>query len=174
MTEIPFEGLPPEPSDTGVAPEQKATPLADSQALIPSQLGGGLEAIPLSSAIREVIEGGVRGQAAMVLLLSSTRHLEKDLNDARQEGKDARHEASRWREEFYSQRQRVAVLEERVTNAMNIAPLQSLLMTIGGVVLGVAVPFLEKSLGWSVAGIALGAVLLMGGWRLRFKGKEES
>lgn len=66
------------------------------------------------------------------------------------------------------------MLTERLKSSERLNVLKNILLTLGGIVLGVAAPNLAlKENGWAIAGIILGLALLLGGWFLPFRFKQE-
>lgn len=162
---IESEKLPPEPEMTGVEPVQfKSTKDGwTPQSVSPSV--GGIGHYPLTEAIREISEGGVRGQAGMLLLYASTQRLESDLFTVRQERDNAIAELNTMQEWYYSKKEIVEVLKERLMSVKKLRRTQNVLITIGGIVAGTATSILKAdNLGWPIAGILLGVCLLFAGW----------
>lgn len=162
---IDSEQLPPEPEQTGVEPVQIKPSKDDREMKMLSPSVGGIGHYPLTEAIREISEGGVRGQAGMLLLYASTQRLESDLLIVRQERDSAIKEMNTMKDSYFAKKELVEILRERLTSIKTLRTTQNVMITLGGVVTGTAASFLKTdNLGWPIAGILLGICLLWGGW----------
>ncbi|MEW6520037.1 MAG: hypothetical protein AB1461_11540 [Thermodesulfobacteriota bacterium] len=157
--------LPPEPEVTGVKPVQLKSSSDEWASKTEGASPGGIGHYPLTEAIREISEGGVRGQAGMLLLYASTQRLESDLLTVRQERDSAFTELNKLRERFFEKKEAVEVLKERIVSFKQNRLAQNIMITLGGIVGGNAVTFFRSdNVGWPLAAIVLGAGLLFCGW----------
>lgn len=167
---------PPEPEKPGSDGTQSASSVEESKQIIKSKSIGGLSPYPFSDALRDISELGVRGQSGMVLLYAVIKRLESDLDEAREERKKSHDEAQDWRSKYHAASVENAVLRERLGGEERIKLLQNILITLGGIVLGVAIPNLNgQSFGLAFSSVLLGLLLLVGGWLwpLRRKGGKQ-
>lgn len=166
----------PKPEESGTdATQEKAIEVISEPAMrgIPP---GSITQYPLTSALRAISEIGIKGQSAMVLLAAGTARLESDLADERNDRKKASQEADRWKDKFHEESQTNAVLREKLKSYEHAKRPQNVLLTLGGIVTGIAVPNLLKDVTGSwIALTLLGACLLLIGWILpRTVRKEEN
>jgi len=171
---IDLENSPPEPEKTGVEPIQ-STPPNEVYQLKPARLSaGGIGHYPLTEAIREISESGVRGQAGMLLLFASTQRLESDLLVVRQEKDNAVKELNAMKINFFEKKEIVEVLKERLNSVRKLRLTQNVMITLGGMIAGTAASLLKaNNIGWPIAGIVLGGFLLFAGWYGFHDEKEE-
>lgn len=133
----------------------------------------GIAPLPTSGVIRDLVEAGVRGHAAMMLLQSILERLEGDLASNRRDLERCREQVEDWKDRYHGEKATNSVLVERLRSLRGTQNLQSLALTLGGIVAGVAVPHLrDPSPGLAWAAVALSLLLLIAGW-LRPKEKEE-
>lgn len=164
----------PEPENSGVEATQIVASPIEIQPLIRGAPSGGISHYPLTDAIREISESGVRGQAGMILLQAFTKRLESDLSETKQEKNEGLAEVKKWKEDYYDEKEKGAVLRERLRISDRVKILQNIFITLGGMVVGVAVPNLRSEQNaWAIAGIILGACLLLIGWFFPFRSREE-
>jgi hypothetical protein len=137
---------------------------------------GGLQQYPASDAVRFAAESGmVRNQAAKILLQSLVQLRETDLADTRQERRLAREEGDRYKENFFKEQTKSAVLAERLRGDLNMKKLQNAIITLGGALLGVGLqPLLAAfSMGYFLVAL-LGLLLLLIGWFYPNEKKEQN
>jgi hypothetical protein len=155
----------PVPAPQSPASEQKPPSADDASVLTPVEVVGGIGQYPVTSALKELVDAGVRGQSGMVLLYTLIQKLESDLKETRDEVKELRNEAEKWKTDYYTVKQEKAVLDGQLTELKRHRTLQNIIITLGGIVEGVAVPYLiSQPTGASVAVALLGLILLMLGW----------
>lgn len=163
-----IDKLPPEPEKTGVDPTQEFAPfdIKASKGSAP----GGISQSPLTDAIREISQGG----GPMILLEKFCQRVELDLSEVKREKNEALSDGRKWKDAYYAEREGCAVLKERLKGSERLNILKNILLTLGGIFVGIAAPnlTLEKN-GWAIAGTILGFLLLFGGWFLPFRSKEE-
>lgn len=127
---------------------------------------GGLQQYQVTDAVRAAIDSGmIKNQGAKIFLQSLVQLREADLADARQERQSARAEVERYKEMYFREHTTNAVLTERLRGELRLKKLQNVLITLGGVLLGVGLqPLLTTfSVGYFLVAI-LGLALLLGGW----------
>lgn len=137
---------------------------------------GGFQQYPVSEAVRAAIESGlIRNQGAKIFLESLVRLREADLADAREEKQLARVDVEHYKGNFFKEQTKTAVLTERLRGDLKLKKLQNVLITLGGVMLGVGLQplFVSFSFGYALVAV-LGIVLLMTGWFYPTESKEEN
>ena len=101
----------------------------------------------------------------MVLLAASIQGLENQVNQLRSERDSAQESVDSWRDQFYSERQKAAVRDTQLREQGHRSLIKRLCMTLGAVVLGVAIPIIIGEFsGAALSAILLGLVLLLAGW----------
>jgi hypothetical protein len=137
---------------------------------------GGLQQYPVSDAIRVAAESGlIRNQAAKFFLQPLVRLREVDLADARKERQSAREDVEHFKENFFKEQTKNAVLTERLRGELKLKKLQNILITLGGVMLGIGLQpiFTVFSAAYFVVAL-LGLVLLIAGWFYPTDSTEEN
>jgi hypothetical protein len=163
-----IEKLPPEPEKTGVEPTQDHGEIEIKS--LKGSAQGGISQSPLTDAIREISQGA----GPMILLEKFCQRVESDLLEVKEERNGASTEAEKWKDLYYAEKEKCAVLKESVKGSGGLKILKSIFLTLGGVVVGVAGPNLTlKENGLAIAGTILGLLLLFAGWFLPFRSKEE-
>jgi hypothetical protein len=103
----------------------------------------------------------------MVLLCATIQRIEGEVSQGRSERDAAIAESSAWQKRYYDEREQKSVISERLKNATSMNRVQNVLLGLGGVVLGLAVPHLgESNNPWPISATALGALLMICGWWL--------
>ena len=124
----------------------------------------GLVATPLTGTLVSLQEAGVRGQAGMAFLQVITHQLETTITDLREEVAMLRTQLRDSESRFYDEREKVSVLKEQVRSARSVKWLQAGMLSLGGVVAGIAGPHLEDTHpGFALGGLLLGIVLVIAG-----------
>lgn len=127
--------------------------------------GGGLDQYPLSTVVKGITDLGIRGSSAMALLFSHTQRIETDLNDERKERKKISADLETLKENYFQEREKNAILNERISGATKIKALQSIFLTLGGLIGGIGIKnMLIEITGTSVVFVILGLILLITGW----------
>jgi len=127
---------------------------------------GGIQQYPVADAVRAAGEAGlIRNQGAKIFLQSLVQLREADLADARQERREARNDVEHYKEAFFKEQTKNAVLIERLSGDIRFKKLQNVLITLGGVFLGAGLQplFAAFSPVYCVVAVA-GLVLLLFGW----------
>jgi hypothetical protein len=152
------EPLPPE----SPARDQQQGSLALS--VLPHDSRDGLVSTPLSATIQSLQDSGVRGQSGMAFLQVVTGQLENELAHVRAELAVARAELKDADRRYHEEHEKTAVLRVKLRNAHRARWFQAGILTLGGVVAGIAVPHLSDAKpGFAIAGSVLGAVLIVAG-----------
>ena len=115
--------LGPEPASTGVLSEQEAPPPGDAIELTQTGAiaGSGIRVVTLTGTLAHLVErGGIRGEAANLLLQVSTTRLESELDAARTQLDDVRNK-------YFAEHETRVRLEER----QNLQPLRHTLISLG-------------------------------------------
>jgi len=137
---------------------------------------GGLQQYPVADAVRIAAETGlIRNQGAKLLLQSLVQLREVDLADARKERGFAREEVEKYKEDFFNERTKSAVLTERLRGDLRLKKMQNVMITLGGIMLGAGLaPLLAAFSAVYCAVAVLGLVLLIAGWYYPTDSKEEN
>src|SRR5437879_4471494 len=140
--------MPGEPERSGAELTQRQASEEEVAALLRSPATGGIVEYPLSDALGQVSEQGVRGHAGMLLLNAFVRHGEGKLFQLRGERDEELRRLNQCQESLHECQSTNAVLNERFLSFSRISLLQSVFITIGSLVLGVSVPIaIEKQAG---------------------------
>jgi hypothetical protein len=155
----------PESAPQSPATQQTPAGVEEVRTLAQVEVVGGIGQYPVTNALRDLIDAGVRGQSGMVLLYTLIQKLESDLKESRDEIKELRQEVDKWRTDYYATKQNNAVFVEQLSDLKKTRKLQNIMITLGGIVIGVATPYLiTQRTGASIAAALLGFVLLVVGW----------
>jgi hypothetical protein len=157
IIELPPESVP-SAVDQAVATPQKV------EALTRLSGSGGLVQSPKSQAVLELEATGIRG-GGMILLHAMMTGLEEDVRRARAETIATEKEMDTWKTKYFSEREKAAVLRERIHALARVKLLQNIFLSIGGVFLGLGAKLmLESKEGLGAVFLALAAVFLFAGW----------
>jgi len=119
---------------------------------------------PKSQAVLDLEETGIRG-GGMILLRTIVMGLEEDLRRARAETNDAEKELDTWRTNCFSEREKSAILRERIRALARVKLLQNILLGVGGPFLGLGARLmLERKAGLGALLLVVAAVFLFAGW----------
>jgi hypothetical protein len=125
---------------------------------------GGLLQTPKSQALLELEETGIRG-GGMVLLRAIVLGLEDDLRRERIASSEAKLESDSWREKFFSEKEKAAVLQTQIDALTRMKILQNVLLSVGGIFGGLGVKLLvDDKTGLGAIFLVTGAVFLFTGW----------
>lgn len=127
----------------------------------PSQI----DSYPFSETVRELSDTGVRGESGMTFLALLAQRFESELREARRHLAECRERVEETRESYFEAKNRISVLEERLSGEEQFRTARRLMISVGGVLGGIGVPRLVSTgsgLGWTLAGFSL--VLLLAGW----------
>lgn len=137
--------LPPQPEKSGSDLTQEAKTPADGVQLIRTHAGAeGIAAIELSDALNEMREGGVKGQAGMLLLHAHAVRLEREIAQLRTERNEAQRATDQYRSQYEQERVNTAALRTYVASLETNRSLQNALITFGGLLLGSGAQFLRR------------------------------
>ena len=107
----------------------------------------------------------IRSEAAMLLLCSHASRLESDLKEIKKEKEETRKESDRWMLAYHQEKENGAVLSVKLQGVSRIKNIQKFVGVVGGVIAGVAIPFLIVGpSGWGLAGTIVGVLLLIAGF----------
>ena len=160
-----IEMLPDEPEDPGTELSQSQPTAEEMAALARRPIRGGLTPYPVTESIRRLHEQGVRGQAGMVLLISSVESLEEQIRQLRGERDKATEQRDDFREKLHDCVSVNKVLRERIKSGVKLSYFQNVANTLGSILLGVTVPVLVTGFsGGGSTAFLLGACLLAMGW----------
>jgi|SRR5579872_1098487 len=135
----------------------------ESKALVPLAAVGGIAQMPLTDALRDIRQ--IRGEAAMSLLLVHANRLEYELQSAKREREHSQERCEHWMNLYYKANERGLVLQTRLRGLTHTYRIQHFVGVIGGIVLGVSIPFLITGPGgWAITTTILGALLLVTGF----------
>jgi len=112
----------------------------------------------------------------MLLLCSHANKLEVELQETKKDRNEAQQKSEKWMQAFYGAEKTGAVLRTELRAVSSKKNLQKFVGTIGGLIAGVAIPFLfaEPTRGWGLAGSIAGiALLIVGFWPSEFKETKE-
>jgi hypothetical protein len=119
---------------------------------------------PKSQAVLDLEGTGIRG-GGMILLRAIVMGLEEDLRRARAETNGAEEELDTWKTNCFSEREKSAVLRERIRALARVKLLQNILLSIGGVLSGLGARLLlESKAGLGALLLVVAAVFLFAGW----------
>lgn len=161
--------LPPEPEKTGVKPEQRTPTQEEARALVPVVEGKeGASSADLSERLGAIGESGIRGHAGAVLLQAGVAHLEGEIRQLRSERDAALQKTERYKDQYYEQKERAAVLEVERDAGRTAARLRNVLITLGAGIGSFGLSgFIETSQpGWTWPATIVGCGLLAAGWLL--------
>lgn len=167
--------LPPEPEESGVEELQQTSDKEDEPGTaVAVSEGSGIAQVPLTDAVQDYMDSGIRGQAAMAFLYVHIQQLERSLKETRDELDEVRGELKDSRSSLATERQTTAVLRERLRGVQDASTLRNVMLTLGGLLGGAGLPQLALGItGWAIGALALGGLLLLGGWILPFRRTEE-
>src|SRR5438105_560833 len=94
---------------TGVDPRQYEAEPSETRSLVAVASAGSYAEYPLTDAVGELGDTGVRGRSAMAFLYAIARRLEEDLAEARKELAQLRAQASSLKDKLANSEQRSAV-----------------------------------------------------------------
>lgn len=164
-----------EPEESGSQPGQ--SPADEQEAELLSTVAGSSEigAYPFSETVRDLGDSGVRGESAMAFLALHAQRLEAELRDSREKLEETRERLESARDAFHDQKERVAVLEERLKGEDRFRFARRVMISIGGILGGVGGPLLTEEMtsgvGWFLT--VGSAVLLLTGWLIPASSAEE-
>jgi hypothetical protein len=167
----------PAPSEimvVGTASIQRDAKPDELQTYIPPSSKGGITELPLSETLKEIRQ--INSQAAMLLLCSHANKLEMELLETKKDRNEAQQESKKWMQAFYGEEKNSAVLRTELRAVSSKKNLQKFVGAIGGLIAGVAFPFIfpESTRGWGLAGAIAGiALLIVGFWPSEFKETRE-
>ena len=119
---------------------------------------------PKSQAVLDLEKTGIRG-GGMILLRAVVMGLEEDLRRARTETTEAEQESDTWNIEYFSEREKSAVLRERIRALARVKILQNIFLSIGGPFLGLGARLLlESKEGLGAMFLVVAAAFLFAGW----------
>ena len=155
----------PEPEATGVEKVQRPPSPDETKALVTVHSSEGIGHLPISDTIKEIQEAGVRGQAGMSLLWAIITRVENDVKDLKEELGRVRDSEESWREKYHAAHTECEVLRAGLKTDSRLRHLQNGLLTLGGLVGGVAAPFIVQARSpLAVVGTLVGLALIVGGW----------
>ena len=155
------------PQDVGPpAHGQEQAPPDQQQALVVSQsTGGGLAPLPVSGAIRDLLDAGVRGQSGMLLLYSMIQRFETDIGDLKASLEQERRLREDLKDDLSIKREENAVLRVQLKDRKAMRKLQNVMITLGGIVAGSALPSLAgPNSNVALGATLIGALLMLLGW----------
>lgn len=169
------EKLPPEPETSGTDKTQLTSSSSQFPLVVRGSAAGAISNYPLTDAIKEISEGGVRGQAGMMLLYASTQRLESDLLQMRHERNEASADAKKWKENYHNEKEKCAVQKEKLHNLSKTKILQQILITSGGIIAGFGASKITTSQSiWPIISLIFGLCLLLLGWISSLISEEET
>ncbi len=134
----------------------------------------GLIPTPISGTIRDLQEGGVRGQAGMALLNTIVSQLESRVFELTEEVKHLRDDLKNVERLYYGEREKVARMTERAQSNSRFSLFQSGVLALGGIILGSAMPNLSKpEPSFAIAEALIGGLLMIIG-SIKFLSKGEN
>ena len=146
------------PEESGSLEEQEIASETDrSVALSVAELGG-----PMSGALGEIPASGIRGGAGMALLGGFARYVERNLEWVKKDLDKCRSEVSELSGLHRDEKEKAAVLTERLKGQGRQKILQNLLLTVGALTAGWGAQGTPDGVSWPA--MVLGALLLLGGW----------
>jgi hypothetical protein len=157
--------LPPDIVNLGAGESQTKSNEAAISPLYEGMAGGGLNQYPLTTVVHGITEFGIKGSSAMALLFASTKRIETDLIDERIDNKRLTSDCETWKERYFEAKENNSVLKERLRGAERIKTLQSVFLTLGGLMSGVGIRnLIQEVSGISVALTLIGMCFLISGW----------
>jgi hypothetical protein len=159
---------------SGAASMQRDAKPEESQALVPISNKGGITELPLTETLKEIRQ--INSQAAMMLLCSHASKLEVDLQEVKKERNDAQKKSENWMRAYYGEEKKCAVLHTELIAVSSKKNLQKFVGTVGGLIAGVAIPFIliQSTRGWGLAGTIAGiSLLIVGFWPSDLKKAKE-
>lgn len=173
MTNNSQDQIPTEPENTGVRPEQEKSQSSQLPIVLPPE-SEGISEYPLTGAIKEFLEKGVRGQAGMLLLHASAERIENELCRARAELNLLRRQAEQWKEQYYKSQEQCSVLNEKIKGLKRFRVLQNIMITAGTLMSGVSFKYVDgQNAPLAVVGIGAGILLMLVGWFYKYPNGEE-
>jgi len=155
----------PEPEQTGSKEIQEKNKDIVEAYPLEGTAGGGLDQYPLTTVVKGITDFGIKGNAAMALLFASTKRIESDLNDERTDRKKIMADCDSWKEKYFQQKENNSILKERLVASTKIKTLQSVFLTLGGIIGGIGIKnLMEEFTGISVTLSIFGLCLLVCGW----------
>ena len=152
------ENIPNDPEVTGSTKDQEKA--SKSTETLP-----GIRQYPLTDTIRNLADSGVRSNAGLMLLVQSVQRLERDINEARKELNQKDEELKKMTSSYYEMKEENSVLKEKISSYKERHILQNVLITLGGLILGLSTPeFLDEQNTWSLIASLIGAIMLVFGW----------
>jgi hypothetical protein len=126
---------------------------------------GALRPFPVSpsEALEEIEVSGVRGNS-MTLLRTMVSMLEAGLKEARERIVVLEGKIESTLKEYNERDKAVAVLERELENVGKLKLLQSVLLTVGGIINGIGVKYLMDGKALGLIALAVGCLLLIAGW----------
>jgi hypothetical protein len=158
-----FDPQPPPKIDATASNQTLVTP-AQAEALTRHDGIGGIAQFQNTEALIEIGEAGLKGPS-LVLIRAIVGKMESDLR--REQAKNEALEADRdnWKDKFYLGKETVSVLEERIRGLTKMKLLQNVLLSAGGVFVGLGAKLLlDQKQNSGLLFISFGLVFLFTGW----------
>jgi|SRR5665213_549521 len=174
-----LEQSPPDVASESLPPSKQAAQSTCTEvemSVVTDSNTSGIRQYVATDAVRAASGSGLfRNQSATIFLESLVRSRETDLADAREERRFARLEGERYKENFFKEQSENAVLTERLCGDLRLKKLQNVMITLGGVMLGVGLQplLIAFSMVYCVVAV-LGMILLIIGWWYPANSKEEN
>ena len=154
--------LPAAPVESGTTESQVLATAADRESLEAAASTAPVNELPMSTTLRAVAEGGLRGQAGMAVLITHIQGLENQIAQVTSEREKAQQTAGDFQEKYYEEREKVAVGNAKQASAKTVRLLANATSTVGAITVGASIPFLNAGIG--IAALIGGIILLVVGW----------
>lgn len=161
--------IPPEPENPGTTPEQEKSAPVQVPVVLPAGTEGISEYPQLTGTLKEMIDTGVRGQTAMLLLQVNTARIESDLSRSRAEATLLQRKVDEWKDSYYESQKHCSVLKEKISGLIKFRVLQNAMITAGTLLSGVSLKYMEgQNASLAGVGILAGIMLMLLGWLYKY------
>lgn len=154
---MPADEAVPPPEDTGVEGKQIEQEPSSTKALVQSyeDSQGGIEEHPLSGAVRQLLEAGVRGESGMTLLSAHIASVTQELQSCREKYDDLCKQLTKEKVE-------AAVAKEKLRTSRAENSRRTIMLTVGALIAGSTVAIFGESFVFGIIGLVVGFALILG------------
>lgn len=166
-----------------IPPEaQNAGGSAPPQSAVTSQItvvregipAGAIEQFKMTAAFQSLVAIGIRGPSAMSLAIALSSIREADLSAEKEEKRKLREESSSWEKKYYDVREKLATLQRETMILHSMNRPQSIIRTLGGILLGAGITSAFKQIDGLALGLTIvGAIMLLVRWPKPSRQSEE-